>query len=153
MDRLALYFDDVDHACRMLEPLLGEKPLPVHLVLVACAPRLTHRIGKWVAHSAREKWRDQWAAKQRNLLQGWLDRCAPEVQCEWVVAQGPLQGMTQRMRQRHGSALQVVDLRRPKLGQMQEPLTASTAAPTQGERLTAPLAVTSGLAVVLALAD
>jgi hypothetical protein len=36
---------------------------PTHWVLVACAPRMTHRISKWVSHSSRENWRAKWADK------------------------------------------------------------------------------------------
>ncbi|HZY15797.1 MAG TPA: hypothetical protein VFE74_04165, partial [Ramlibacter sp.] len=59
MDKVIVYLDDPAYAHQQL-PAGGT---PTHWVLVACAPRMTHRVSKWVSHSARENWRVKWADK------------------------------------------------------------------------------------------
>ena len=64
MDKIIVYVDDADHAQQLLAPLVANEPAHQrHWVLVACAPRMTHRVSKWVSHSARESWRNKWADK------------------------------------------------------------------------------------------
>eukprot|EP01034_Spumella_vulgaris_P044434 gene44434-55260_t len=64
MDKIIVYVDDADYAQQLLAPLVARTPAPhQHWVLVACAPRMTHRVSKWVSHSARESWRTKWADK------------------------------------------------------------------------------------------
>lgn len=64
MDKIIVYVDDADHAQQLLAPLAAKEPASQrHWVLVACAPRMTHRVSKWVSHSARESWRNKWADK------------------------------------------------------------------------------------------
>ena len=54
MDKIIVYVDDADHAQQLLAPLVANEPAHQrHWVLVACAPRMTHRVSKWVSHSAR----------------------------------------------------------------------------------------------------
>ncbi len=60
MDKIIVYVDDADHAQQLLAPLAAKEPAHQrHWVLVACAPRMTHRVSKWVSHSARESWRNK----------------------------------------------------------------------------------------------
>ena len=57
---LFLFVDDAAYARDQLRLHVPANPAPagsVHWILVACAPRMTHRISKWVSHSARENWR------------------------------------------------------------------------------------------------
>jgi hypothetical protein len=62
MQRFIVYVDDALSARQGLSALLGSQPSTgAHWILVACAPRMTHRISKWVSHRARENWRDKWA--------------------------------------------------------------------------------------------
>jgi hypothetical protein len=62
MHKAIVYIDDATHARQVLAPLVtGAQAATTHWVLVACAPRMTHRISKWVSHSARENWRAKWA--------------------------------------------------------------------------------------------
>ena len=64
MDKVIVYVDDAAYARQVLEPLAAPATAgTIHWVLVACAPRMTHRISKWVSHSARENWRAKWADK------------------------------------------------------------------------------------------
>lgn len=158
MERMAVFFDDVDHARRLLEPMLAKGNDPSLWVMVACAPRMTHRIGKWLSHSARNHWRTQWAEQQRQALEPALLARSANTRFEWTLAKGPLPAVTQRLRQQHGHALRVLDARRPKLAELSMPLQAPQAGATgqaqaTAGRLAAPLAVSSGLALVLTLAD
>jgi hypothetical protein len=108
MDKVIVYLDDPAYA-RERMPAVGQAPM--HWVLVACAPRMTHRISKWVSHSARENWRAKWADKLFGQvvpdLQARGDAVTP------VLARGPLPELTRALMAEHGTA-QVLDVRRPK---------------------------------------
>lgn len=147
MEKIAVFVDDAAHAGQLLRPLLAPAAAPVHWVVVGCAPRLTHRIGKWVSHSQRQHWRDHWAREMRREL-------APvfgSARVDWELARGPLEPLVSRLKSRVGSDLRVLDARRPKLGAAQAPLDGSPQAAGQGWG--APVAVTSSLALMLALTD
>lgn len=122
METLIVYMDDADYAQHMLSPLLAANA-PTRWVLVACAPRMSRRIGKWLSHSARENWRGKWCdklfARVTPMLQS---RGAVRSDLEYVVAKGPLLDLTQQLRSRLGTA-RVVDARRPKFGQDMESVT------------------------------
>lgn len=147
MEKIAVFVDDAEHARRLLAPLLAPAAAPVQWYVIGCAPRLTHRIGKWVSHSQREHWREHWLRELRRQLEPVL----AGAQVEWEVARGPLEPLTQRLRARAGTDLRVLDARRPKLGVAPAPLDSS--APAAAPGWAAPAAVTSSLAVVLALTD
>jgi hypothetical protein len=108
MDKVIVYIDDPAYASQRL-PAPGHAP--THWVLVACAPRMTHRISKWVSHSARENWRAKWADKLFEQvvppLRARGDAVTP------VLARGPLPELTRVLMAEHGTA-RVIDVRRPK---------------------------------------
>lgn len=149
MERIAVYVDDAEHARHILAPMLAEQAPQAHWVVVACPPRLTHRIGKWVSHSNREQWRDHWAKALRQKLEP-LFHGAELVACEWTVARGPLDRVGARLRGRLGAELRLLDARRPKLG---VDLPALLPGQPAENRWATPVAVSSSLAVVLALTD
>jgi hypothetical protein len=153
MDTLIVYLDDADYAQHMLAPLLN-KDLTTRWVLVACAPRMSRRISKWLSHSARESWRAQWSDKLFARVVPTLERRhdAPAASLgliECMVAKGPLPALTQSLRARFGAA-HVVDARRPKFGQALEPVTLEQPREKQGWHI--PSAVGS-LSAVLVLAS
>ena len=113
MDRVIVYVDDAAYAQQILAPLLArEASANTHWVLVACAPRMTHRISKWVSHSARESWRAKWADKLFAQMLPTLK--APASHVTTVLAKGPLAELTEQLQADHPSAAPVVDARRPK---------------------------------------
>ena len=128
METIILFVDDASHAREQLrQPTAGAPahPMPsgvVHWVLVACAPRMTHRISKWVSHSARENWRAKWFAKTQEQLLPLLAQGGNQVTA--LLAKGPLAEMTREIRLRHGAGCAVIDARRPKMGGELEPLAA-----------------------------
>lgn len=125
MDKVIVYVDDAAYARQVLEPLATPATAgTIHWVLVACAPRMTHRISKWVSHSARENWRAKWADKLFAQLQPWLR--AEGAPISTVLAKGPLPELLAQLQAEHG-ACRVVDARRPKLEQ--EVNTPTDAAP------------------------
>jgi hypothetical protein len=92
-------------------PRPGVDGEPTHWVLVACAPRMTHRISKWVSHSARENWRAKWADKV-------FDQVVPPLRARGdavtpVLARGPLPELTRALMAEHGT-VRVLDARRPR---------------------------------------
>lgn len=150
MDKIIVYLDDADFARHQLAPMKNGGPTArqaTHWVLVACPPRMTRHISKWVNYTARENWRGKWAEKL-------FARITPELLAEGnqvttVLAHGPLVELTQELLSQHGAA-RVLDARRPKFGQDMAPVTPDQ--PTSGEaRWTVPGAIAGmGAALVLA---
>lgn len=108
MNKVIVYLDDPAYARQRMP---GGDAGPTHWVLVACAPRMTHRISKWVSHSARENWRAKWADKL-------FDQVVPPLRARGdsvtpVLAKGPLPELTRVLMAEHGTA-RVIDVRRPK---------------------------------------
>lgn len=126
MDKVILYVDDAAYAREFLARAPAEPgaAAPQQWVLVACAPRMTHRISKWVSHSARENWRAKWLSKVQEQLLPLLSVGGAQVIT--VLAKGPLPELTQRLRMEHGAA-RVVDARRPKIGVDLEPVAPDVA--------------------------
>jgi len=108
MDKVIVYVDDPAYASQQMPAAGG---MPTHWVLVACAPRMTHRISKWVSHSARENWRAKWADKLFGQVVPPLRERGDAVTP--VLARGPLPELTRALMAEHGTA-QVLDVRRPK---------------------------------------
>ncbi|WP_295527706.1 hypothetical protein [uncultured Pseudacidovorax sp.] len=123
MDKIILYVDDAAYAVEHLDQLAPAAP-GRHWIVVACAPRMTHRISKWVSHSARENWRAKWFARVQEALGPLLAR--EGAQTTAVLAKGPLVELTQRLHLEHGAA-RVVDARRPRIGSTMEPVVPAAA--------------------------
>ena len=117
-NKIIVYVDDAAHAQLVLSPLLATETAGTRWVLVACAPRMTHRISKWVSHRARENWRDKWADKLFAQLLPGLTTGGSTVTT--VLAKGPLAELTQQLQTELGAA-RVVDARRPKLDAAEPP--------------------------------
>ncbi|MDB5828619.1 MAG: hypothetical protein JWQ73_2839 [Variovorax sp.] len=142
MEKIILYVDDAVYAREHLAKLAPGVPValnaesassvpgavgtdtratfePRHWIVVACAPRMTHRISKWVSHSARENWRGKWFGKVQAQLVPLLEAAGDQVTP--MLASGSLTELTQQLRRDHGTAT-VVDARRPKVGVDLEPV-------------------------------
>jgi hypothetical protein len=108
MDKVIVYLDDAAYAGQRMP---AANATPTHWVLVACAPRMTHRISKWVSHSSRENWRAKWADKLFEQvvppLRARGDTVTP------VLARTPLPELTRVLMAEHGTE-RVIDVRRPK---------------------------------------
>lgn len=111
MDKVIVYLDDPAYA-RQCMP--GDGAGPTHWLLVACAPRMTHRISKWVSHSAREHWRSKWADKLFEQVVPALEARGDAVTP--ILARGPLPELTRSLMAEHGT-VRVLDVRRPKQDQ------------------------------------
>src|SRR4051812_7692499 len=119
MENIIVYLDDAAYAQQQLAPMQGAASpqhggMATRWVLVACPPRMTRRIGKWVSHSARENWRAKWAEKLFDRIVPQLRSAGGEVTT--VVANGPLPELTKKLTSQHNAA-RVLDARRPKFGQ------------------------------------
>ncbi len=114
MDKLIVYVDDAHHAVSVLAPLLGVAgAAPRQWILVACAPRVTHHVSKWVTHSARQNWRGKWTDKLFAQLVPWLQGQGEQVlTCE---GRNNLTLQTEDLLRAHGPA-RVIDARRPRHG-------------------------------------
>lgn len=150
MDKIIVYLDDADFAKHQLAPMKNGGSIArqaTHWILVACPPRMTRHISKWVNHTARENWRNKWAEKL-------FGRITPELQAQGdqvttVLAHGSLVELTQGLLSQQGAA-RVLDARRPKFGQDMQPVTPDQ--PAAGEaRWSVPGAIAGmGAALVLA---
>ncbi|MBX3653806.1 MAG: hypothetical protein KIS62_14410 [Ramlibacter sp.] len=152
MEKIIVYVDDATHALQMLAPMHSSAPAGVratatHWVLVACAPRMTRRISKWVSHSARESWRAKWADKLFGALVPGLQNGGDQVTP--VLARGPLPELTEQLKAEHGT-VRVLDARRPRFGQDLPPVSTEQPASHDG-RWTLPGAVL-GMGALLVLA-
>lgn len=132
METVIVYIDDAAYGRQQLASVLeagatAAAPLPpVHWVLVACAPRMTHRISKWVSHSARENWRAKWSEKLFNEVSPWLHQRGDRV--TEVLARGPLTELQAQLAAEHRTEY-LLDARRPKLGHDMPPVLAPSEKP------------------------
>jgi hypothetical protein len=117
MDTIIAYVDDADYALQQLAPMLdeasGANRRAAQWILVACPPRMSRHINKWVNHTARENWRNKWSDKLFKLITPRLQACGGKVVT--LLSTGPLMEMTQELQMKYGTA-RVLDARRPKFG-------------------------------------
>ena len=150
MDKIIVYLDDAEFAEHQLTPMRNGVPGTrgaTHWILVACPPRMTRHISKWVNHSARQNWRNKWADKLFARITPKLEAQGDKVTT--VLAQGPLVELTQQLLTQQGAA-RVMDARRPKFGQDMHPVTADQPASSEA-RWSVPGAIAGmGAALVLA---
>ena len=149
MEKIAVFVNDAAHARHLLQPMLKGAD-SVHWIVVACPPTLTRHIGRWVSHSAREQWRERWASELFEALEPEL-RAFAGSKVERQLAKRPLIDVSRRLEARLGM-VRLLDARRPRLGKPDEPISASQPATDVG-RWAVPVAATTGLTVMLALAD
>lgn len=122
MNTFIVFLDDAEFSMRQIGPMragAGASSQQTQWVLVACPPRMTRHISKWVNHTARQKWRNKWADglfnEVKDLLQSPQDLIVTE------LANGPMPEQTQGLLARYPAA-RVVDARRPKFGNDLDPL-------------------------------
>lgn len=140
LDTYIVYLDDAQHAQRELAQLLGQ-PQIKRFILVACAPRMTRRIGKWLSHSSRENWRDKWCNKLFAQFVPMIRR-EDHVFCE--VANGPLPAYTDMLLKDLGQA-KVIDVRRPKFGVDMPPVQELQPAPMVSQIQAVPIRLANGM--------
>lgn len=121
MNNIIVYVDDAAYALQMLRSLRPGSNAggPVRWIVLGCAPRVTHRVSKWVTHSARESWRGKWADKVFAQLQPLLQQGGDSVVT--LLAESALPLQTEALIARYGDA-RVLDARRPKFGQDIQPV-------------------------------
>jgi hypothetical protein len=123
---------------------------PAHWVLVGCAPRLSRHIGRWVSNSARQQWRERWAADLFAAIEPVL-AVQGGGKVEKLLAARPLIEVSTRLETRL-KGVRLLDARRPRLGKIDEPITAAQPA-ADASRWAAPVAAATGLTAMLSLAD
>jgi hypothetical protein len=124
MDNIIVFIDDAEYAMHHIAPMragAGASSPRTQWVLVACPPRMTRHISKWVNHTARQKWRTKWADGLFNEVKSQLQ--SPQDLIATELANGPLVEQTQDLLAKYPAA-RVVDARRPKFGNALDPLTA-----------------------------
>jgi hypothetical protein len=131
MDNIIVYLDDAAHALQQLTPMKTGGPsdsgsshetTPTRWILAACPPRLTRHINKWVNHSARQNWRNQWSERVFAQIVPLLETGGDTVVT--VVASGQLTMLTDRLQREYRPA-RVFDARRTRFGEDLPPVTRS----------------------------
>jgi hypothetical protein len=114
MDRLIVFLDDAPHAWGVIEPVLrnGAGSAQRQWILVACAPRVTHHVSKWVTHRARESWRGKWSDKIFAQIVPRLQAAGQQVQV--CTGKSNMDGQADVLLREYGPA-RLIDARRPKL--------------------------------------
>lgn len=125
MESIIVVIDDPEYALKMLTPMKNPGQ-PTQWVLLACPPRLTRHIGRWVNQASREAWRKSWTQEVMQKLKPVL--CEGGDRLQWRIAKGALVQQTRKL-QSEFATQRVLDARRPKLGQDQPPVT--TEQPTE----------------------
>jgi hypothetical protein len=121
MENIIVVLDDATHALSQIVPM-RQNGVKTHWVLLACPPRLSRHISRWVNQGSRKAWRKRWAQDLMNQVQPELMKNGDTFECR--VLEGNLIDMTQRLQKEFGMA-RVLDARRPKVGHNMEPVTAS----------------------------
>lgn len=139
METIIAYVDDAAHAQQLFQAMQAQQPpRTAHWVLVACAPRITHRVSKFASNRSRENWRNKWAERL-------FDDCVPMwhaqgISVSTVLARGPLPELLEALQSQYGSTSQVLDLRRPKMEAMPATASPAPAAPPPLRKLAGTLA-------------
>lgn len=146
MENIIVVLDDPEYAMKILAPMKNGGN-PTQWVLLVCPPKLTRHIGRWVNPASRDAWRNKWAQELIQKLKPALGRGSDRVQ--WRLAKGALVDQTLKL-QAEFVTHRVLDARRPKFGQDQDPVT--TDQPTeQNSRWALPGgAAAMGVALLLA---
>ena len=128
METIIAYVDDAAHVPQLLEAVGGlAAAQKVQWVLVACAPRITHRVSKFVSNRSRENWRNKWAERL-------FEQCVPALTAQGlhvrtVLARGPLPELLASLQAEHGAACQVLDVRRATTHALAEEAASPALAP------------------------
>jgi hypothetical protein len=149
MERIAVFVNDAEHAREVLLPL-QHSGAPTHWTLAACPPPLTRHAGRWLSKAAHQAWIERWSAQVFAQLSPLLLATAGS-RVETMLVKRTVRGMAERLARQHGP-LRVFDARRARLGQVLEPLDASSE-PSALNRWTGPVGATAGLSSLLLLAD
>jgi hypothetical protein len=153
MENIIVYVNDTAHALQTLAPMKQQaRPLnattpATQWIVVACAPRLTRHVSKWLTHSARMQWRAKWSEKVFAEITPVLKADGSTVQT--LTAQGSLLEMTDRLLKEHGAA-RVLDARLALVGQDLLPVTREQHI-SEGNRWVLPGAL-AGMGTILTLA-
>jgi hypothetical protein len=131
MDNIIVYVDDAAYGQQLLQPMLQGigSGTSARWLVVGCPPRMTHRVSKWLARSARDSWRAKWAEKVFSQLTPLLANNGDEVHT--YMAKVDLTGQTEALIKQHGVA-RILDARRPKFGEDLQPVTAKQTQERQG---------------------
>lgn len=144
METIIAYIDDAAHAQQRIQAMKAKQQAgQTHWVLVACAPRITHRVSKFASNRSRESWRNKWAERL-------FEDCVPRLRAQGidvstVLARGPLPELLESLHVQYGSQCQVLDLRRPKSQAEQDAIESSLAPILPVRKLAGTLAGLSAL--------
>lgn len=124
LETIIVFIDDADYAIKQLLPMLPQQTdSPICWLLVGCAPRVTRHMSRFVTQSARAGWRDSWGDKVFARVTPQLQNRARPLDTVITQVAPPRQSLCDLTSEltRQYSPRQVLDVRRPKLGQDLQP--------------------------------
>ena len=89
MENIIVVLDDATHALNQVLPMRKEG-VRTHWILLACPPRLTRHISRWVNQGSRNAWRKRWAQDLLEKVQPAMTELGDT--CELRLLNGPLMG-------------------------------------------------------------
>ncbi len=149
MRTIALFIDDAAAARMALQPLIQSSDA-VRVVLVACAPKLSRHVGRFVSNAGRDQYRQRWARDLFSELQP-LWSTAPRGTVETMIAKAPLEVIVQRMKVHEGTELVAIDARKAALEQAR--MNQATPVQLAARRWLVPAFITTGLGIALAISE
>ncbi len=151
MDRIAVFVDDSEHARRILYPYIQSTAQETEWLVVACAPRLPHRVSRWLTREQCSRSRLDWVARLRSELEPTFgNRCSDSV--EWLSPTGRLALTSDSLRSKYGTSLRMLDARKGRPGRSAEPILQPKSVQAHSE-WGVPVAIASSLSLMLALTD
>jgi len=121
MEKIIVVVNDAEYAMQMVAPMKNDA-LPTQWVLLVCPPKFTRHVGRWVSRQSLKAWRNQWAQELIQVVKPVITLGGDTLQ--WQCSQGPLPDEINRMQQEFGTH-RVLDARRLKLGEHQQPVSES----------------------------
>jgi hypothetical protein len=149
MERIAVFLNDADHAREVISPM--QSSAPTHWMLVGCPPSLPRHAARWVSKAAHEAWIERWSSELFAQLTPALGQVAGS-RVETMLVKRGARNMAGRLVALYGP-IRLLDARRPRWGQMDEPLSPEPSVEHPLRRWAAPVTATAGLSSLLLLAD
>jgi len=148
MEKIIVVVNDANYALQMVEPMRNDAS-PTQWILLACPPKFTRHVNRWVNRQSLNVWRNKWAQDVIQVIKPVLVRGRDSL--HWKCSQGDLSKEIQRLQQEFGTQ-RVLDARRHRFGVEQQPVSASQPVITNNS-WSIPSGVAMMGAVLIAAAD
>lgn len=108
METFAVYINDHEHGPQQILSLLNHKA-PARWVLLACPPRLSRHLGRWLSQPAKKRWRQLWSEQALREVKTRLQKNGDAFEIR--VVRQPQLALEHDLR-REFSGVRIIDARR-----------------------------------------